>query len=121
MWAGSVLRPEGEEPHADQMLPSSGHHRPVLIRLLRFQEKDRIIREARAKRGQLRYGSHPVLIFEDYPPEIVEQRKKYSEVMATLYKLGCKPALHFPARLTVRLNGVEGRLRICAHPYTLAL
>ncbi|KAJ8414689.1 hypothetical protein AAFF_G00038910 [Aldrovandia affinis] len=84
-------------------------------------EKDRIIREARAKRGQLRYGSHPVLIFEDYPPEIVEQRKKYSEVMATLYKLGCKPALHFPARLTVRLNGVEGRLRICAHPYTLAL
>ncbi|KAJ8361909.1 hypothetical protein AAFF_G00412430 [Aldrovandia affinis] len=68
-------------------------------------EKDRIIREARAKRGKLRYGSHPVLIFEDYPPEIVEQRKKYSEVMATLYKLGCKPALHFPARLTVRLNG----------------
>ncbi|KAJ8362439.1 hypothetical protein AAFF_G00374090 [Aldrovandia affinis] len=53
-----------------------------------FLEKDRIIREARAKRGQLRYGSHPVLIFEDYPPEIVEQRKKYSEVMATLYKLG---------------------------------
>ncbi|KAJ8386599.1 hypothetical protein AAFF_G00168310 [Aldrovandia affinis] len=103
--------PEIERAHRSLGPKPAPHQRPrpVLIRLLRFQEKDRIIREARAKRGQLRYGSHPVLIFEDYPPEIVEQRKKYSEVMATLYKLGCKPALHFPARLTVRLNGVEGR------------
>ncbi|CAL8335872.1 unnamed protein product [Merluccius merluccius] len=38
-------------------------------------------------------------IYEDYAPEVVEQRQKYREVMSELYNLGFKPALLFPARL----------------------
>ena len=85
--------------------------RPVLVRLHRFQQKERIIREARAKRGKLRYRGTPIAIYEDYPSEILEQRKEYQEVMSELYQLGFKPALLFPARLSITLNeGARKRL-----------
>lgn len=40
-------------------------------------------------------------LFEDYVPELMEQRSKYREVLSELYNLGLKPALLFPARLTI--------------------
>lgn len=75
--------------------------RPVIIRLHKFQQKEKIIREARAKRGKLQYRGTPIAIYEDYAPEVLEQRSKYREVMSELYNLGLKPALLFPARLTI--------------------
>ena len=42
---------------------------PVVIRLHRFQQKDKIIREARAKRGKLQYRGTPIAIYEDYPSD----------------------------------------------------
>lgn len=75
--------------------------RPVIIRLHKFQQKDKIIRQARARRGKLQYRGTPIAIYEDYAPEVVEQRSKYKEVLSELYKLGLKPSLSFPARLTI--------------------
>ncbi|KAI4802455.1 hypothetical protein KUCAC02_020291 [Chaenocephalus aceratus] len=75
--------------------------RPVIIRVHRYQQKEKIIREARARRGKLQYQGTPIAIYEDYTPEVMEQRYKYREVMAELYNLGLKPALLFPARLSI--------------------
>lgn len=75
--------------------------RPVIIRLHRFQEKEKIVREARAKRGKLFYRGTPIAVFEDYAPEVMEDRSKYRDVMSELYRLGLRPALLFPARLTI--------------------
>ena len=79
--------------------------RPVIIRLHRYQSKDLIIREARKRRGNLQYQGAPVQIFEDYAPEVAEERAKYRSVMAELYNLSLRPSLLFPARLQVTLNG----------------
>lgn len=78
--------------------------RPVIIRLHRYQTKELIIREARKKRGSLQYQGAAVQIFEDYTPEVMEQRLKYRDIMAKLYNLGLKPALLFPARLHITLD-----------------
>ncbi|KAI4785872.1 hypothetical protein KUCAC02_037497 [Chaenocephalus aceratus] len=66
-----------------------------------YQQKEKMIREARARRGELQYQGTPIAIYEDYTPEVMEQRYKYREVMAELYNLGLKPALLFPARLSI--------------------
>lgn len=81
--------------------------RPVIIRLHRYQVKERIIREARTRRGKLQYRGSPISIYEDYAPEVVEQRQKYREVMSELYNLGFKPALLFPARLIIVMKDGE--------------
>ena len=78
--------------------------RAVIIRLHRFQIKDLIVREARKRRGSLKYRGKAVQIWEDYTPEVLEQRTKYKDVMTTLYNLGLKPSLAFPARLQITLN-----------------
>lgn len=84
--------------------PPGSRPRPVIVRLHRYQTKDLIIREARKRRGKLQYRGTSVQIFEDYAPEVVEERSKYRTVMADLYNLSLRPALLFPARLQVTLN-----------------
>ncbi len=42
-------------------------------------------------------GSH----IQDYSPEVVNQRREYGIVMSSLYKMGLKPSLLYPARLHI--------------------
>ena len=78
--------------------------RPVIIRLHRYQIKELIIREARKRRGKLQYRGSPIQIFEDYAPEVAEERAKYRTVMTDLYNLALRPTLLFPARLQITLE-----------------
>ncbi|KAI4806528.1 hypothetical protein KUCAC02_017348 [Chaenocephalus aceratus] len=85
--------------------------RPVIIRFHNFQTKERVIREARKMRADLRYEGKPISFYEDYIPEVVMQRALYREVMAQRYKLGLWPALQYPAKLMITAeNGDKVRL-----------
>lgn len=77
-----------------------GKLRPILLCFHRFQCKEQLIWEAR-NRGPLKYQGYSFRIDEDYPPEVVNQRKEYKAVMVSLYKMGLKPSLFFPARLCI--------------------
>ncbi|KAI4826554.1 hypothetical protein KUCAC02_030000 [Chaenocephalus aceratus] len=60
--------------------PSPGSRpRAVIARIHHFRTKELIIQEARKRRGKLFFQGKPVAIFEDYSPEIVEQRTAYRE------------------------------------------
>ena len=103
--------------------PKQGQRaQPIIIRLHRYQVKERIIHEARARRGKLQYQGSPISICEDYAPEVVEQCQKYQEVMSELYNLGFKPALLFPTRLVIVMKDGGGkrlssRLKASYHPF----
>lgn len=84
--------------------PPNQRPRPIIIRLLRFQVKDKIICHARTMRGRLKFRDHSILVFEDYPPEVVEQQKEFKTVMSELYKRGFKPSLLYPARLYIKME-----------------
>lgn len=86
--------------------------RPVIIRLHRYQVNNLIIRKARKRRGNLQYQGAPIQIFEDYAPEVAEERTKYRSVMAELYNLSLRPALLFPARLQVTLTRMKRPLHL---------
>lgn len=58
----------------------------------------------------------PVAIYEDYAPEVLEQHSKYREVLSELYNLGLKPALLFPARLTIITKDGDRRFASVAEP-----
>lgn len=67
--------------------------RAVIARIHHYQTKAAIVQEARKRRGKLFYQGKPVAIYEDYCPEVLEQRTPYREVMSRLYQRGYKPAL----------------------------
>ncbi|KAF3856803.1 hypothetical protein F7725_017526 [Dissostichus mawsoni] len=75
--------------------------RAVIARIHHFRTKELIVQEARKRRGKLFFQGKPVAIFEDYCPEIVEQRAAYREVMSALYQRGLRPSLLYPARLRI--------------------
>uniref|UniRef100_A0A674P7S6 Transposase element L1Md-A101/L1Md-A102/L1Md-A2 n=1 Tax=Takifugu rubripes TaxID=31033 RepID=A0A674P7S6_TAKRU len=57
--------------------PKQGERpRPVIIRFHDYQTKERVLREARKRRSDLRYLESPVAIFEDFSPEVMAQRAK---------------------------------------------
>ncbi|KAJ3595426.1 hypothetical protein NHX12_004730 [Muraenolepis orangiensis] len=60
-----------------------------------------VIREARKRRNDLMYQDSPIRFYEDYCPEVQEQRAAYHDVMAKLYNLGLRPALLYPAKLQI--------------------
>lgn len=101
--------PECDRAH--HMLSKGQRAWPIIFRLHRYQLKEKIICEARARRGKLQYRGCPISIFEEYATEVVEQRQKYWEVMSELYNLGFKPALLFPARLVIVMKD-GGRKRL---------
>lgn len=118
VFGDSILDSAPELDRAHRSLaakPGPGERpRPVVICFHRFQIRELVVREARKLRGQLKYKGTPFHIFEDYCPEIVEQRAVYRDVMKELYTLGLKPALLFPARLFVMTR--EGRRQRLASP-----
>uniref|UniRef100_A0AAV2M6H3 LINE-1 type transposase domain-containing 1 n=1 Tax=Knipowitschia caucasica TaxID=637954 RepID=A0AAV2M6H3_KNICA len=82
----------------------SGKPRPVVICFHDFKTRELVVRGARKLRGKLNYNDAPFLIFEEYSPEVLEQRTPYRDIMKKLYEMGLKPALRYPARLFVVLD-----------------
>lgn len=103
MFGNGVLEspPECDRAHSSLVdKPRPGQRpRPVIIRLHKFQQMEKIIRETRLKRGKLYYRGTPIAVFEDSAPKVLEQC--YKEVLSELYNLGLKLALLFLPRLII--------------------
>lgn len=108
MFGRQILQSPPELDRAHRALtarpPPGAKPRAVIIRFHRYQTRELVVQEARKRRGNLQYQGKPIRIFEDYTPEVLEQRTKYREVMSSLYNLGLKPSLLFPARLMITLK-----------------
>lgn len=103
--------PEIDRAHRALMArPQQGSKpRAVIVRLHYFQVKENILREARSKRGKLLFRGHHIAIYEDFAPEVVEQRSTYRGVLKSLYEAGHRPVLRFPARLFISSENGEKR------------
>lgn len=98
--------PELERAHRTPFTKPKPNERPrtVIMCFHSFQTKEKVIREARRRRGELRYEGKPVAFYDDYPADVLELRSEYREVMAQLYELGLKPSLLYPARLRITME-----------------
>lgn len=90
-------------------LPSSGKQaggnassRPktMILKLLNYADKDRILRAARA-RGTVMFQDHHIMFFPDLSSEVLKQRKRFEEVKIELRKRKIKYGMIFPAKLMV--------------------
>lgn len=98
--AHRALRPKPAE---------GGKPRAVIICFHKFQTKDMVIRAARKKRDDLKYDGKSVYLYDDYCPEVMDQRAEYKEVMRQLFTLKLKPSLLYPARLFIKTDDGERR------------
>ncbi|KAF3846573.1 hypothetical protein F7725_003651 [Dissostichus mawsoni] len=106
----------GPRPPADQ------RPRPVLIRLLKCQDRDKILRIAaqrsRENKGPIKYDGKPVLFFPDLSASLVKRRKEYDRVKTELRSKDIPFALLHPA--TLRITLPDGRRRFFQTPKEVA-
>uniref|UniRef100_H3A5Z6 L1 transposable element RRM domain-containing protein n=1 Tax=Latimeria chalumnae TaxID=7897 RepID=H3A5Z6_LATCH len=101
-----------EVEHAHRTLgprpPPDQRPRPIIARLLRFQDQERILRLAREV-GELRWRGRHVMIFPDMSRELAAQRKLFTPARHHCMELGLRYALQYPATLRVTIDGKQCR------------
>lgn len=75
--------------------------RPVLIRLLRFQDREKILALAK-KRGNISYGNMKINFFPDMSPELARRRKQLVPALQAIKGRNIPCYLIYPARLKVQ-------------------
>lgn len=78
--------------------------RPMIVRFLRFQTREDILRLSR-EHGELRYKESKILIFPDFSVELKKRRDQFKSVKAELHGAGVKFRMLYPCRLLLYFNG----------------
>uniref|UniRef100_H3A8P9 L1 transposable element RRM domain-containing protein n=1 Tax=Latimeria chalumnae TaxID=7897 RepID=H3A8P9_LATCH len=84
--------------------PPDQHPRPIIARLLRFQDRECILRLAR-ETGELHWQGGKIMIFPDMSRELAAQRKLFTPARRRCMELGLCYALQYLAVLQVTVNG----------------
>uniref|UniRef100_H3ARR1 L1 transposable element RRM domain-containing protein n=1 Tax=Latimeria chalumnae TaxID=7897 RepID=H3ARR1_LATCH len=88
----------GQRPAPDQ------RPRPIITRLLHFQDRECILRLARES-GELYWRGGKIMIFPDMSRELAAQRKRFTPARRRCMELGLRYALQYPAVLRVTVDG----------------
>ncbi|KAL1265745.1 hypothetical protein QQF64_003772 [Cirrhinus molitorella] len=81
--------------------------RPVMVKLLNFQDKLKILRIAREKK--LEYNGTRIYIYPDFSADLMKRRRSFDPVKRKLRELNMKYFLRYPCTLCVLVDGKQQR------------
>lgn len=86
--------------------PPDKKPRPVIIRFLKYQDRERVLRAAASKeRNTIQHDGTPVMLFLDMSPAVARRRKEYNQVKKELTARKIPFALLHPATLSLFHDG----------------
>uniref|UniRef100_K7E0G8 L1 transposable element RRM domain-containing protein n=1 Tax=Monodelphis domestica TaxID=13616 RepID=K7E0G8_MONDO len=87
----SILNPQKTTP------------RNVIAKFKSFQEKEKILQEA--KKRSFRYRGTPIRITQDLAANTLRNRKAWNTIFRKARELGLQPRINYPAKLTIYFQG----------------
>ena len=78
--------------------------RHILIKMAKFQDKERILKEAREKK-EVTYKGAPKRLIADFSMETLQARREWQEIFQVMKTRGLQPRLLYPARLSIKIEG----------------
>ena len=78
--------------------PTSRH---IIIKLTKFQNKERILKVAREKE-EVTYKGAPIILQADFSMETLQARREWQEIFQVMKSKGLRPRLLYPARLSLK-------------------
>ena len=82
--------------------------RHIIIKMAKFQDKERILKAAREKQ-EATYKGAPIRLATDFSMEMLQARREGQKIVQVMRTRGLQPRLLYPARLSIKL---EGQIRI---------
>ena len=89
--------------------PTAKH---IIIKMSKFQDKERIFKAAREKQ-EVRYKGAPIRLAADFSMETLQARREWQKIFQVMKTTGLEPRLLYPARLSIKIEG-QGRTMMAA-------
>ena len=86
------------------MNPNRPTPRHIIIKMAKFQDKERILKIAREKK-ELTYKGASIRLATDFSMEMLQARRKWQEIFQVMKSKGLQPRLLYPARLSIKTEG----------------
>ena len=81
--------------------PTSRH---VIIKMAKFQDKERILKATREKQ-EVTYKGAPIKLATDFSMETLQARREWQKIFQVMRTIGLQPKLLYPARLSIKIEG----------------
>ena len=81
--------------------PTSRH---IIIKMAKFQDKERILKAAREKQ-EVTYKGAPIRLATDFSMETLQAKREWQKIFQVMRTRGLQPRLLDPARLSVKMEG----------------
>ena len=84
--------------------PKKPTTRNIIIKMAKFQDKDRILKAAREKQEVTDKGAL-IRLAADFSMETLQTRREWQEIFHVMKSKGLQPRLLYPARLSIKIEG----------------
>ena len=78
--------------------------RHIIIKMAKFQDKERILKAARKKK-EVTYKEAPIRLATDFSMETFQARREWQKIFQVMRTRGLQPRLLYPARLSIKIEG----------------
>ena len=80
--------------------------RDIIIKMAKFQDKERILRAAREKK-EVTYKGAPIRLATDFSMETLQARREWHKIFQVMTTRGLQPRLLYPAWLSIKIVQVR--------------
>ena len=85
------------------MKPKKSTSRNIIIKMAKFQDKDRILKAAREKQG-LTYKGALIRLAADFSMETLQVRREWQQIFQAMKTRGLQPRLLYSATLSIKME-----------------
>ena len=95
--------------------PKKPTARHIIIKMAKFQDKERILKAAREKQ-EVTFKGAPIRLATDFSMEMLQARREWQKIFQAMRARGLQPRLLYPARLSIK---IEGQIKSFPHKRSL--
>ena len=85
----------------NQKKPTSRH---IIIKMAKFQDKERILKAAREKH-KVTYQGATIRLAANFSMEMLQASREWQKIFQVMRTRGLQPRLLYPARLSIKMEG----------------
>ena len=78
--------------------------RHIIIKMAKFEDKERILKAAREKQ-EITYKGAPIRLATDFSMETLQARREWQKIFQVMRTRGLQPRRLYPARLSIKTEG----------------
>ena len=103
-----LMREKVTQTQETQRVPSKRNPerltaRHIIIKMAKFQDKERILKAAREK-WEVTYKGAPIRLAADFSIEMLQVRREQQEILQVMKARGLQPRLLYSARLLIKME-----------------